>query len=873
MNNKLSRNIKLLFQFIRLALISGTIFVSVLFVAGMVLTYLYREEAKRLIVDSLNQNLKTEIYVENIQLDLLRRLPKASLTFENVVVYEVSPHEVKDSLLLADKIYFQFSVFDLIRKGYKIERLEISGGRFAPIDHADGSNNYVFWEISDETPTDMEFDIQRVDLNDFEIDYKNKKLKSRYNIKLDRSRLSGKFAGDEYSLKVKSKMLVKKIITENSSFVPNQTAEIDLDVFVIENKKYIIDKGAVTLSDNFFEIAGVFENIDEGNFVDLSIKGKNVKLENLLNNLPQEYGRYFAEYKSRGEMYFDALIKGHATREENPSISAVFGVSNGTLVNDNIDLNIKELAFKAKYSNGHLKSLSSSNLVLEDFSAAVNNGKIQGSFSVHDFNEPFVKMNAKSDINVVDFINLIKIDNFKTLSGQIAFDINIESKIKYTKAEGFFKNNKIFDSGTTGRIKLKDINFTLYDDIKEYNDFNGMFYINNKDLAIRDFSGMVAENDFRMRGMLRNVLAYFFEENSRMVIDAAFFANNIKLDDLFMDSDEEADTTSYNLKFSDRVDFYLKTNIKNLRFGKFKASNLSGNLIMRNKKFRANDLSLNSMNGKLYGSAYVDGTNDDFFIMGSNANLENVDVNQMFYQFGNFGQTAILDENLKGSLTANLQFVSNWSSALEVDWNSLEATANITIENGEMINYEPMLALSRFIKVEDLEHVVFSKLNNEIQIHDSKIFIPDMEINSSAFNIKLSGTHNFENEIDYRLQVLLSELLAKKNRERRNPQEQYGDVIDDAQGRTTLHLALTGTTDNPIFRYDYQGVRERVREDFRQERKELRDILRDEFSWIRREQKDEPDEVLDSLQIEREKEAERIKEQEDDGFIIEFDDL
>ncbi len=870
MNKKFSRNIKLTIQFIRLALLSGIIFIIFMLIAGAVITYIYRDEAKDLIIQSLNRNLKTEIFVDNIQLDLFRRFPNASLTFEEVVALEVSPFENKDTLIKADRIYFQFNVVDLIKKNYKIKHIEISGGRFAPVDLADGTNNYIFWETKQEQPANnFEFDLQRIDLNDFEIDYKNLQQKSRYHVYLANSRMSGKFSHSNYNMNVVGKLKINDLVIEESSILSNKNANLDLSLYVKNNTLYEFKKGLLELGSNSFEIKGHIENEKPGSNIDLAISGKNIKLQNLINELPENWLKYFEGYRSHGELYFDALVKGRSSNSENPHITANFGIVNGRLNNRKMDLNLDQINFKAQFNNGSRRSLASSTLTVKDFSALINNGMINSNFIISDLSDPLMVMNAKADIEAPDFINLFKIEHFESASGQMLFDLGFESKLSKLNANNLDNRGEFFASSTSGSLQIKNVSFILKNDTKEYNNLNGFFHFNDKDLIINSFQGYVADNDFSMKGYFRNILPYFFHDEQRMIIDANFVSNKINLDELLQDNESKADT-AYKLTFSDRVDFHLIADIGHFKFRKFEATNLNGRLQMRNKKFMATDILFNSMSGEFKGNAFIDGTDDNILVIGCDANLENVDVQQMFYQFGNFGQEGIKDENIKGIINAELQFTSNWTPGLIIDWQSLETSADIKIDNGELIEYKPMQALSRFLRVEDLEHVVFSELHNKIRIKDRTIIIPDMEINSSAVNIKLSGEHTFENKIDYRLQILLSELLAQKTRERRNPQEQYGDIIDDGLGRTTLFLRLTGTVDEPEFRYDYQGVREKLRDDLQQERQDLSRILREEFSWLSR---DTLKHQEDSIIIERREEMERIKKQEEGEFVIEFDDL
>ena len=276
------------------------------------------------------------------------------------------------------------------------------------------------------------------------------------------------------------------------------------------------------------------------------------------------------------------------------------------------------------------------------------------------------------------------------------------------------------------------------------------------------------------------------------------------------------------------------------------------------------------MNGTIHTSGTIDGTMPDRLTIVCRSHLHRVDVHQLFYQMGNFGQSAILDENIFGIMTSEFQFSSRWTPSLEIDWASLQTSANIVIEDGVLVDFEPMNALGRFLRVDDLSRVTFSTLQNNIHIKDRMITIPDMEINSNVLNLKLSGKHAFENQIEYHLQILLSEILARKNRQRRNPQEQYGDIIDDGLGRTTLFLKVGGHVDDPVFTYDHRGVRQKLVEDLRKERASLLDALKNEFSFLGRSDESQKEEKPKTA---KQLEMERLKKQEEGKMIIEWEDF
>ena len=55
-----------------------------------------------------------------------------------------------------------------------------------------------------------------------------------------------------------------------------------------------------------------------------------------------------------------------------------------------------------------------------------------------------------------------------------------------------------------------------------------------------------------------------------------------------------------------------------------------------------------------------------------------------------------------------------------------------------------------------------------------------MEIKSSALSVFISGTHTFEQEIDYNIKLLLSELLSNKFRKKNTSiNNEFGEVKEE----------------------------------------------------------------------------------------------
>jgi hypothetical protein len=121
-----------------------------------------------------------------------------------------------------------------------------------------------------------------------------------------------------------------------------------------------------------------------------------------------------------------------------------------------------------------------------------------------------------------------------------------------------------------------------------------------------------------------------------------------------------------------------------------------------------------------------------------------------------------------------------------------------------------------------LKDVAFASLENNITIKNSLVTIPKMEIASSVLDMNISGTHSFDNVIDYRFDFKFRDLIAsEKNSE-------FGEVIDDGSG-IRLFLKMYGTLENPILEWDKEQKKKSTQEYRQEEKKQIKEMLKTEF--------------------------------------------
>ncbi len=213
------------------------------------------------------------------------------------------------------------------------------------------------------------------------------------------------------------------------------------------------------------------------------------------------------------------------------------------------------------------------------------------------------------------------------------------------------------------------------------------------------------------------------------------------------------------------------------------------------------DFSLKFQDGSITGNALITQNKKHVVSITCNSVSQQINIQELFIAFNNFAQNFIVDKNLRGKLNSTIGFYAQWDSTLRFLPKTLEANGKLEITDGELVQFEPMMKLSKYINVDELRIIQFKTLRNDIHIQDRMVTIPEMDIHSSAFNISAAGQQSFDNLFEYRINVLLSEVLFNKARKKKKEMDEFL-IEDDPKSQTTIPLIIAGTPADFYVKFD-----------------------------------------------------------------------
>jgi hypothetical protein len=229
-------------------------------------------------------------------------------------------------------------------------------------------------------------------------------------------------------------------------------------------------------------------------------------------------------------------------------------------------------------------------------------------------------------------------------------------------------------------------------------------------------------------------------------------------------------------------------------------------------------LTTQAMGGDIYDSGYVALTADHKMIFDFGLDIDSLDLPVVLNEFDNFSQATLTDKNLKGRITADLELHTVWNNYTDIDMDQLQGHLSCHVTHGELNNFGPIKSAASYIKLDELNHVVFADLATDMILKTKSVAIQKLEVQSSALNMMMAGTHTMDNVMDYSLKVNLRKLLAAKFGKKENSDEH---IEDNPYEGVNLYLTVRGPIAQPEIKYNKKAVKEKLKNVLDEQQAEL----------------------------------------------------
>ncbi len=829
-------------RYLKIITIVFLLVIALLAAGSGIIVHFFQDEVIRFVIDGINKQVTSRIQVQSAHFSVFRKFPNASVEFRHV---EMSPAQNFDvlsfdavysrNLLVAERVFAELNLFRLLKKDFRITKIEIQNGNINMLTDKNNQHNFIFWKTSENVnPTDTTIiELQNVTLRNVNVYYSHKRSNTVISLHAEKSRINGRFTSRQYSLGTDWSGMVQYFSVDGNTFIKNKPMELSgkLDV---DNNTFSILESTLSLAQVDMDVSGGFSTGDVVD-LDLHVTGKRLDYPSLVSVIPEQYAGQLHNYPGKGVFNFSVDVTGIAGTGKNPHVEAKFSMANGLVTHSQTKVKLSDLSFSGSFTNGTKNQGTTTAVHVQNFGFKISNGSIKGSLLLQDFRKPSITLKINGNTDLEQLYRFVPLKQISHISGQANGNLTASVRLKKPYLS---KADDITQLTVEGPLTLDDVSIRLNNQPYRFSRINGALQF-DKYVNLKGLSFVLNDNDFLANGHIEKLFPYLLGQSQTMHIEANVASRNLCVDSLLYSGkpSPSATTTANNsegpLLLPENITFNTNLTVENFRYRNVSANRLKADLAYKPRMMAVHSVTFATMSGNVTGSGTVANDAADNIRLLGETTLSHIDIRQMFQTFNNFSQNVVRAEHLKGALSGDISFAIGWDNRMRLRNSDIEVESSLELTGGELTGFEPMTNLSRFVALEELQNVRFSTLHTRVFIKDGEITLPETNIETSAFSISGSGVHYFNNSYTYRVKVLLSELLAAKARKnkRENHENEY---TEDGGKRTAIYLKVIGTGEDFKISYDKQSAKESVAADIKQEKQNLKSILKDEFGWFKK---------------------------------------
>ncbi len=804
---------------------TGSVLVLLAVLLGLV--YVFQDDIKAYVLDSLNRHLTARIEVAEVEVDVWHSFPFASLNLQEVKAYEAGALAREDSLLLeAADVFLQFNIWDVVYQEYTVRRLELRQGRLNVRTAGAEQNNFSIWK-ADSSEADrgepVQFEVRGLILYAMDLQWEEVDKAFKLALHAEEAFAKGRVEEEQWELSLEWQGELQVLGNTKHPWFKDRAllleASLNLD---LEQNRYAIEEGFIEIPGLGVKFSGQWEGKEKPRF-GLNFTTEKTNISEALALLPPDWQLMPEDYKGEGFATAEGSVEGTINQAESFLFDLKFAVEEGALTHKQSGLELEGLSFKGtlqKEGQGALR------LDIPQLTALMEGRPIKASLAWEDGKPQRLDLRLQGTLDLHHWEQFLPVDSVLAMHGLAHLDLEYHGAIQS-------RASMLLEGSSTGKVVLEQVSLDWTKSGYGLSELNGALELDKTGFHTKDLRGKSQSTSFRLTAKLHNLPAFVLGQTPLLMLNGSLHMDRLLLEE-WLKTQEGGKATEAAFMLPGFLQGSADFSIDAFSYQKFKARKVQGKAWIRPGRMDVQEVELLACEGSMGLDGQMRALEQGGFALVSELRLNDVNVQQLFYATENFGQHSLSHQHVEGKLTAKARYSGTLAQDLSPDMPATVAWSHVEIKKGRLREFEPIKALSAFIKLEELNDVRFETISNDIEIADSEVIIPTMNIRSSALDLELSGRHGFDNTVDYRFNLLLKDLLASKYRIlKQNKQEEFGE-LEESQGGARLFLKMTGTMDNPKISYDMASTVQKIKQDLKEEKKTLRTLLRDDFGLFKK---------------------------------------
>lgn len=494
-----------------------------------------QEQVVQQIVTYTNQHYKGKITLKGSHVALFANFPYISIDLEAVKIYETKD-ETKAPLVDVKDAYLGFDIWKIMGGNYDLKAIYLNEGYVKIIQHRDGSFNIanalspIDDSPSESTDKDFRLDLRRVKLREVDLHKINEATDTDLDAFINEGKLNLRLDGSHTLVDLRAQFEMNLIQNGDTTIIKHKHFQVDTKIdFDGEKNLLKIAPSQVKLESGEFRLQGIFDIANE-QYLDLKIKGAKPNFDLIIAFAPAELIPTLKSYDNKGEVFFEAKVKGKTAAGAMPNIEAKFGCKQGQIRNNSTKSQLDAMEFSGYFRNTAGRGgLAAMEFGLKDFRAKPETGQFYGDLKVRNFISPEIDLKLKSQFNLDFLVDFFNLKGFSDMSGSVNLTMNFHDIIDLNQPE---KSLEQLNQSYFTKLEVRNLNFKSTDFYLPIKNVNLIGHIEGHEVKIDTLSGKVGKSDLFASGRISDLPAIIHHTKDSVWVDLKLKSNLLNLTEL-----------------------------------------------------------------------------------------------------------------------------------------------------------------------------------------------------------------------------------------------------------------------------------------------------------------------------------------------------
>lgn len=711
-----------------------------------------QEKVFRYITGQLKENINGALNIGNMESSIFRNFPNVSVRLHEVSVRDSLWRVHHQELFRAKDVFISLNVLSLIKGKTRIHKIEVQDANVHMYTDDSGYSNVDIFrkkDTVDKQKKKLPY-VDNVTLSHvlFTIENKPKLKYFQFDISSLATAFSYNSTGWNVNAHINTKVRYMMFNTSRGGFLKGKQIKTHLKASYNEQTATITAPMQTFMLDNDKVDIGLMFTINQkpALFI-IDLKAPAIKYRNVLSMLSDPITSKLSKFDFRDDIDVQAIIKGKTKYRDTPYVSVTWQIKNNTFITPGGS--VTNCTFTGIFNNERLKGGG-----YKDDNALIELKGVRGRWQGIPFRADTLSIsNIKYPVLTGWFTSNFDITKLNTLTsgGSFQFD-NGQADINILYKGGVFADDTT-QPFMYGYMQVKDVGMTYLPRGLSFTNSRAKLRFEGSDLFVDDVKLQRGSTSLEVQGTLLNFLNLYYTAPEKIIWDWQIKSPNVNLNEFIPAlavrrlPEQKPDTTAVGKiaaqlnKFLDASSVRMKLSVDRLVYRSFVGRALEGNIVMSGTNINVNNFRINHSGGKLRADVKVTQTKETNQYQ-LQAKIDDVEVNQFFTAFENFGQTAITDRNIYGRLSTDVDI----KGAIKADGTpvpySINGVAKFKYKNGLLINFTPFKSMGKLIfHNRNMDSIAFRDIENRFTIKGDKVVIYPMYIESNVLNIHLEGIY------------------------------------------------------------------------------------------------------------------------------------